>query len=74
MTRLVTTIYEKGVFLPTEPVALDEGTIAVLHVDDALEHSELWRNPAAAAKVLLEVGASARPLSETDDASLNHDK
>ena len=74
MTRLVSAVYENGVFRPTEPVALIEGTKAIVQVEETATNSELWRNPAAAAELLLKVAAASRPISESDDASINHDK
>jgi predicted DNA-binding antitoxin AbrB/MazE fold protein len=74
MTKLVSAIYEKGVFRPTEPIALTEGTKAVVQVEESSSSSELWRNPAAAAETLIKVASESRPTSEADDASVNHDK
>jgi predicted DNA-binding antitoxin AbrB/MazE fold protein len=73
MTRLVSAIYEKGVFRPTEPLALTEGTKAVVQVEESSITSELWRNPTAAAELLLKVSNASRPTAEPDDAAIHHD-
>ncbi|HSV14096.1 MAG TPA: antitoxin family protein [Tepidisphaeraceae bacterium] len=66
-------IFDKGVFRPTEPVALPEGTKAVVEVDrDAAEMS------AEELKTLTEwidrVQASARLKGIPDDGGTSHDK